>query len=65
MFQKDVRNYRLQVRLSDKEKETIDTYCSKQHCKASDMVRTVVLDYIYNHPIENEEPQQDTNESSK
>lgn len=65
MFQKDVRNCRLHVRLSQKEKSIIDTYCASLGCGVSDMIRGVILDYIEKHPIDISSSQQDTNESLK
>lgn len=51
-FTKQVRNYRMQVRLSDNERNEIESYCNKRKCKVSDFIRVVALDYIKNHKEE-------------
>lgn len=48
-FQKQVRNYRMQVRLSDNERNEIENYCNKHKCKVSDFIRVVALEYIKSH----------------
>nr|CAI9750358.1 hypothetical protein JOCKYQNQ_JOCKYQNQ_CDS_0017 [Autographiviridae sp.] len=42
----------MQVRLSDNERNEIESYCNRKKCKVSDFIRVVALDYIKNHKEE-------------
>ena len=43
-----MKNNRIELRVSQEEKEKIDTQAAKENLKTSTFIRKVVLDYIQN-----------------